>query len=110
MNEKNTDIIAKQIKAFFSQFPSRQFSEGHIIVDPGDDPPGIMYIEKGVIGQFDIAKNGSKIGITITDPQFESFAPVGIGGESIPCRGAQGGPPVGLDRHGQCSLFHRSTS
>lgn len=68
MSEKITDSIAQQVKDFFNRFAPREFNRGQIIVDPGDDPPGIMYIEKGVIGQFDIAKNGSKIGVNSFKP------------------------------------------
>lgn len=68
MDEKNTDTIAQQIKDFFCRFPSREFSEGQVIVYPGDDPPGIMYIQTGIIGQFDISKNGSRIGVNSFKP------------------------------------------
>lgn len=53
------------LKIFFSQYPSKSYHKGQILIYAGDDPKGIFYIEQGSIQKYDINAAGDKVVLNI---------------------------------------------
>lgn len=63
----NEDIKNKAEK-FFSTYPSHQAAKGKVIIQAGDDPPGVLHLTKGQVHQYDIANNGEQIVVNVFKP------------------------------------------
>ena len=53
--------IADQIHQFFSRFPMEAYKTGTILVEAGQQPRGIFFIESGIIKMYSISSNGEEI-------------------------------------------------
>lgn len=60
----NSDV-SQRINNFFQAYPQRTYKKGEIVTYAGANPPGVLYIEKGRIAQYDIANDGRKIVVNI---------------------------------------------
>ena len=61
--------IAKKIEAFFELYPKQQFSKGHVLVHAGENPPGVFYLIKGSVREYDIANNGEEVVVNVFNPR-----------------------------------------
>jgi CRP-like cAMP-binding protein len=60
--------IAKKIEAFFELYPKQQFPKGHVLVHAGENPPGVFYLVKGSVREYDIANNGEEVVVNVFNP------------------------------------------
>jgi len=66
--------LVDRISHFFNPYPNRTFTKGQSLIWHDEDPPGIIYLLSGTVGQYDINKNGQKIMLNIFKP--EAFFPL----------------------------------
>lgn len=59
-----TDMESKVV-TFFEPYPQRQVQAGEIIIQAGDEPAGIFYLEQGQVRVYDIAPNGSEVVVNV---------------------------------------------
>ena len=53
--------VTDTVKAFFSAYTLRRAKPGEIVIQAGDDPAGIFYIESGRFRKYDISDHGSEM-------------------------------------------------
>lgn len=58
-------LVIKKIEGFFSQYPLRQYKKGQILIYAGDDPPGILHLEKGQVRVYDTTTGGNEIVVNV---------------------------------------------
>lgn len=58
----------QKIEEFFSNYPSHTYSKGQILLEPGTNPSGVIYIYHGLVRQYDIADNGDEIVVNVFRP------------------------------------------
>lgn len=63
------DEIQKKVIDFFSQFPSKKYPKGTIIINPEQNPLGAYYIKNGHVRQYSVSKEGVELTIHIFAPQ-----------------------------------------
>lgn len=63
----NQTILGK-IKNFYSAYEQKIVSAGQIIIYAGEEPKGVILLEKGEIRQYDIAQNGAEIVVNTFKP------------------------------------------
>jgi CRP-like cAMP-binding protein len=63
----DADIIAR-LDAFFAEDRKKSFKKDEIIIFPHEDPTGVMYLEQGLIEQYDITPEGHKVTVNIFKP------------------------------------------
>ena len=56
----DTPIIQK-VNVFFKQFKHLIYKKGEVIIQAYDDPPGIFYLQSGMVKQYAISKKGDEI-------------------------------------------------
>ena len=56
----DNDVI-KKLDNFFSQYTSQEFKKGTIIIQAGKEPPGVFYLQSGIIRSYWISSEGSEI-------------------------------------------------
>lgn len=61
--------IAQKIEAFFELYPKQQFPKGHVLVHAGENPPGVFYLTKGSVREYDIANNGEEVVVNVFKPR-----------------------------------------
>lgn len=54
-----------KIAAFFEPYPRRHVEADEIIIQAGDEPKGIFYLEQGQVRVYDIAPNGSEVVVNV---------------------------------------------
>lgn len=54
----------EKIKEFFADYPLRVFKNGDLLLRPGDEKT-VLYIEEGVVSQYDISAAGEKLVVNI---------------------------------------------
>lgn len=59
--------VDEKIQSFFSRYPTHVYKKREILVHAGDKSPA-FYISRGLIAQYEIAKNGSKLIVNIYKP------------------------------------------
>lgn len=59
------DPIQKQIINQFKGCPQVEYAKGDVIVEAGDELPGVLYLESGVVEEYDISPEGTKIIVNI---------------------------------------------
>lgn len=57
-----------KVAAFFRPYPEHRVSAGETLVQAGEELPGVFYITKGQIRQYDIADNGEQIVVNVFKP------------------------------------------
>lgn len=60
MSVLTTDGELKKLVELFHQGKKILYSKGEFIVSPGESPPGIFYIEEGLVKVYDITKYGEE--------------------------------------------------
>jgi len=68
------DEIADKIHRILSQYPTRQYPKGQIIVFADENPEHIFYIVKGKVIKYDISYRGDEVIVNIFKPP--AFFPV----------------------------------
>lgn len=61
----NTNSIQRKVTHFFADYPEHRASKGAIIVFGNEDPPGVILLTSGTVGQYDIGANGQKVMLNI---------------------------------------------
>jgi len=64
MDKQLTDRISQ----FFAPYPNRLYTKGQSLIWHDENPPGVIYLLAGTVGQYDINKNGQKIMLNIFKP------------------------------------------
>lgn len=76
MDKDGIDLVQAKLRDFFSSYPTRIYQKGDVLIQAGDKPPA-YYITKGVILQYDIARNGDKLIVNMYKPgAFISLASI----------------------------------
>jgi CRP-like cAMP-binding protein len=57
--------VAKKIKTFFVQFPSRIYKKGDVLIHPEDEAKQIYYLERGHVRQYTVTKDGEDLTINV---------------------------------------------
>lgn len=60
--------IAGKIERFFGTYPLKNYKRGQILIYAGEDPPGIIYLVKGEVRQYDIISNGDEVEVNAYKP------------------------------------------
>ncbi len=68
------DVVAGKVAAFFSAFPKHKFEKGELLVRAEQEPPGVFYLVRGVVSQYDITLAGGTVVVNAFKP--ESFFPM----------------------------------
>jgi len=66
--------IVKKLDLFFSQYPLQEFKKGNIIIQAGEEPAGIFYIQSGIIRGYWISSEGTEITLNMYKPH--TFLPM----------------------------------
>ncbi len=70
-NVQDTHMDSKKLKefeVFYSQFTTRFYKKGEMLIRADDDPQGIFCLKKGYVRQFTISKTGSELTLHILKP------------------------------------------
>lgn len=68
-------LIVNKIKHFFADYPVKNYKKGQILIYAGEDPPGIIYLAKGEVRQYDILHNGDEVEVNaFKSPTFFPMA------------------------------------
>ena len=70
------ESVANKINEFFSQYRSRQYVKGQILILNGDEPDYIYHLVKGNVKQYDVTYRGDEIILNIFKPP--AFFPMSV--------------------------------
>lgn len=62
------DTYSNKLRKFFNKYPKKTFKKGNMILSPTETPPGIFFLEKGLVSQYVISKNGETLMIHMLRP------------------------------------------
>ncbi len=62
------DTTLKDLDAFFSQYPIKQYHKDQILVYANEDPTGVFYLVSGTVRKYDIADSGDEIVMNVFKP------------------------------------------
>lgn len=63
------DIVLKnKLENFFQDYDLKKYQKGQAIIWSGEEPPGVIFLKTGKVGQYDISENGQKIMLNIFKP------------------------------------------
>lgn len=62
------DSIIEKLTNFAKAYPAKKFSKGHTIIWSNEEPPGVIFLRKGNVGQYDISDDGQKLVLNIFKP------------------------------------------
>ncbi|MGB2787501.1 MAG: Crp/Fnr family transcriptional regulator [Candidatus Saccharimonadaceae bacterium] len=57
--------IPKQVADFFTSYPLKSIDDGQIIVQAGNQPAGVYFIESGEVRQYDISERGDEVVVNV---------------------------------------------
>lgn len=57
-----------KVRAFFASYSQKRFTKQEILVQAGEDPPGVFLLEEGLVQQYDIAKSGASVVVNVFKP------------------------------------------
>ena len=57
-----------KVANFFADFPLRKISKNHVMVQAGDELPGVIFLISGQVQQYDITDGGEKVVVNIFKP------------------------------------------
>lgn len=63
----NQSILDK-LEKFFDVYEQRSYNSGQVIVRADHEPLGILYLEQGIIEQYDISADGNKVSLNVYRP------------------------------------------
>lgn len=58
-------VVRQKVQAFFDAYPLKSFDKKQILVQAGDEPPGVMYVVEGQVRQYDITAQGEEIVVNV---------------------------------------------
>lgn len=61
-------VLENKLEDFFQGYSLKKYRKGQPIIWAGDEPPGVIYLVTGSVGQYDISENGQKIMLNIFKP------------------------------------------
>jgi CRP/FNR family transcriptional regulator len=61
-------IKLNEFEAFYSQFVTRHYKKGEMLIRADDDPQGIFCLTKGYVRQYSISKTGLELTLRILKP------------------------------------------
>lgn len=67
-------MLDNKLNNFFQIYNLKKYKKGQSVIWAGEEPPGIIFLETGNVGQYDIAESGQKIMLNIFKPG--SFFPM----------------------------------
>ncbi|HET8670521.1 MAG TPA: Crp/Fnr family transcriptional regulator [Candidatus Saccharimonadales bacterium] len=66
--------VAAKVENFFAFFALQRFDKGHLFACAGEDLPGVMYLVKGEVIEYDITDSGTQLVLNTFKPP--AFFPV----------------------------------
>lgn len=60
--------IQDKISQFFSQGQRYDYAPGAVIVEAGQDPPGVMWLSQGIVEEYALTREGVKVGVNVFKP------------------------------------------
>lgn len=69
-----TKNVSEKIDAFFTKYKYQSYKKGEILVRADDDPPGIFYLQEGIVKEYTISQKGEELVVNIFKPS--SFFPM----------------------------------
>lgn len=66
--------ILKQVNDFFESSEERVYSKGDIITFANQEPEGVMFLQEGVVEQYDVTPEGNKVSVNLF--KIGSFFPM----------------------------------
>lgn len=64
MDEK----LKNKLEIFFRDYDLKKYQKGQTIIWSGDEPPGVIFLKAGKVGQYDISEKGQKFILNIFKP------------------------------------------
>src|SRR5579871_2958386 len=74
--------IVRKLNSFFAQFPSKIYKKSEIVIQAHISPPGIFYIEEGIIRRYYLSEEGTEITLNLYKPH--TFLPMSWAVADIP--------------------------
>lgn len=65
---ENPQPVAKKVEQFFAAYPQCVFAKGQMIIQAGEEPAGIFFIEEGRVSQYDISGSGTEAVVNVFKP------------------------------------------
>lgn len=62
------ELKRKEFEDFYSQFTTRYYKKGEMLIRADDDPQGIFCLKKGYVRQYTVSKNGLELTLHILKP------------------------------------------
>lgn len=62
------DGVYQKINEFFSAYKTRSFKAGHVFAHAGEELPGVIHLEEGIVEQYDISPEGNRISLNNFKP------------------------------------------
>ena len=78
------DDVTTTVAAFFAKYDTKHYENGQILVQAGDDPPGILYLQSGSVRQYDISDSGDEVVVNVFKPH--AFFPMSWAINKVPNR------------------------
>ncbi len=69
-----TGTVLSKLENFFSSYPIHIFKKSDILIQAGDEPEGIFYIEKGIVRNYWISLDGDEV--TLNMYKSQTFLPM----------------------------------
>lgn len=60
--------VPDNIKMFFSQYPTKHYKKGQILIYANENPPGIIHLLSGSVRQYDINGRGDEVVVNVFKP------------------------------------------
>ncbi len=57
--------IPKKVADFFASYPLKSIDDGQIIIQAGNQPAGVYFIESGEVRQYDISERGDEVVVNV---------------------------------------------
>ena len=76
------DHVATKIEDFFADYPTKHFVDRHVLIQAGDEPPGIFHLLNGQVRKYDISDRGTEVVVNVY--QSPAFFPMSWAVNSIP--------------------------
>lgn len=64
----NASSVTAKVRSFFSKFPGKSYKKGEMVIQEGDHPNTIYFLETGSVRQFVSTKDGSESTLTLYKP------------------------------------------
>jgi CRP-like cAMP-binding protein len=76
--------IESKVEKFFKPYAAHHVSAGEILIQAGEEPEGIFYLEEGQVRVYDIAPKGSEVVVNVFKPH--AFFPMNWAITALPNR------------------------